>query len=70
MGFLIAAVLTMGVVSDFSSLATFAGFATAGIAVGLQAVLLSVAAYFFVIGRYGIRIGDRISVGRSDRRRD
>jgi small-conductance mechanosensitive channel len=62
MGFLIATVLTLGVVSDFSSLATFAGFATAGIAVGLQAVLLSVAAYFFVIGRYGIRIGDRISV--------
>jgi small-conductance mechanosensitive channel len=30
--------------------------------VGLQAVLLSVAAYFFVIGRYGIRIGDRISI--------
>jgi len=62
MGFLIAVVFTLGVVSDFSSLATFAGFATAGIAVGLQAVLLSVAAYFFVIGRYGIRIGDRISV--------
>jgi small-conductance mechanosensitive channel len=62
MGFLIAAVLTLGIVSDFSSLATFAGFATAGIAVGLQAVLLSVAAYFFVIGRYGIRIGDRVSI--------
>ena len=62
MGFLIAAVLTLGVVSDFSSLATFAGFATAGVAVGLQAVLLSVAAYFFVIGRYGIRIGDRVSI--------
>ncbi len=62
MGFLICTVLTLGVVSDFSSLATFAGFATAGIAVGLQAVLLSVAAYFFVIGRYGIRIGDRISI--------
>jgi small-conductance mechanosensitive channel len=62
MGFLIATVLTLGVVSDFSSLATFAGFATAGIAVGLQAVLLSVAAYFFVIGRYGIRIGDRVSI--------
>jgi small-conductance mechanosensitive channel len=62
MGFLICAVLTLGIVSDFSSLATFAGFATAGIAVGLQAVLLSVAAYFFVIGRYGIRIGDRVSI--------
>lgn len=61
-GFLIVVVLILGFVSEFSSLATFAGFITAGIAVGLQAVLLSVAAYFFVIGRYGIRVGDRISV--------
>jgi len=61
-GFLIAIVLLLGFVSEFSSLATFAGFITAGIAVGLQAVLLSVAAYFFIIGRYGIRVGDRISV--------
>jgi small-conductance mechanosensitive channel len=61
-GFLVAVVLTLGFVSEFSSLATFAGFITAGIAVGLQAVLLSVAAYFFIIGRYGIRVGDRISV--------
>jgi len=61
-GFLIGIVLVLGFVSEFSSLATFAGFITAGIAVGLQAVLLSVAAYFFIIGRYGIRVGDRISV--------
>lgn len=61
-GFLIVIVLLLGFVSEFSSLATFAGFITAGIAVGLQAVLLSVAAYFFIIGRYGIRVGDRISV--------
>jgi small-conductance mechanosensitive channel len=61
-GFSLAVILTLGFVSQFSSLATFAGFITAGIAVGLQAVLLSVAAYFFIIGRYGIRVGDRISV--------
>lgn len=61
-GFLVCLVLTFGFVSQFSSLATFAGFITAGIAVGLQAVLLSIAAYFFIIGRYGIRVGDRISV--------
>jgi len=61
-GFLVGIVLILGVVSDFTSIATFAGFATAGIVVGLQAVLLSVAAYFFVIGRYGIRVGDRVSV--------
>jgi small-conductance mechanosensitive channel len=62
MGFFICLVIVMGFISEFSSLATFAGFVTAGIAVGLQTVLLSVAAYFFVIGKYGIRIGDRISI--------
>ena len=61
-GFLIGIVLLLGFISEFSSLATFAGFVTAGIAVGLQAVLLSVAAYFFVVGRYGISVGDRISI--------
>jgi small-conductance mechanosensitive channel len=61
-GFLVGVVLLMGFVSEFNSLATFAGFVTAGIAVGLQGVLLSIAAYFFVVGRYGIRVGDRISV--------
>jgi small-conductance mechanosensitive channel len=62
MGFLVGVVLLMGFVTEFSSLATFAGFVTAGIAVGLQAILLSIAAYFFVVGRYGIRVGDRISI--------
>ncbi len=62
MGFFFAMVIVMGFVSEFGSLATYAGFVTAGIAVGLQTLLLSVAAYFFVVGRYGIRIGDRISV--------
>ena len=60
--FCMGVVLILGFVSQFSSLATFAGFITAGIAVGLQTVLLSVAAYFFIVGRYGVRVGDRISV--------
>ncbi|HEY2352590.1 MAG TPA: hypothetical protein VGH83_08760 [Candidatus Acidoferrum sp.] len=62
MGFFFGVVLILGFVSEFSSLVTFAGFVTAGIAVGLQSVLLSVAAYFFVVGRYGIHVGDRISI--------
>ena len=61
-GFLSAMVLLFGFVTRFDSLATFAGFITAGIAVGLQTILLSVAAYFFIIGRFGIRVGDRITV--------
>jgi small-conductance mechanosensitive channel len=60
--FLIGLVLVFSVISEFSSLATFAGFITAGLAVGLQTILLCVAAYFFLIGRYGIRVGDRITI--------
>ena len=55
-------VVLFGFVTRFDSLATFAGFITAGIAVGLQTILLSVAAYFFIIGRYGIKVGDRITI--------
>jgi small-conductance mechanosensitive channel len=56
-------VIIAGFISEFSSLATFAGFLTAGIAVALQTVILSIAAYFFLVGRYGVRVGDRITVG-------
>ncbi|MES1261954.1 MAG: mechanosensitive ion channel family protein, partial [Acidobacteriota bacterium] len=41
---------------------TYAGFLTAGIAVALQNVILAVVAYFFLIGRYGVRIGDRVTI--------
>ena len=61
-GLLLAIVLIMGFVSEFGSLATFTGFLTAGIAVALQTIILSIAAYFFLLGRHGIRVGDRISV--------
>ena len=59
---LMAIILVLGFVSEFASLATFAGFLTAGIAVALQTVILSVAAYFFLIGRHGVKVGDRITV--------
>lgn len=68
---LLRRVVVAGVVSVFilfalatevGSLATFAGFITAGLAVALQNVILSVAAYFFLIGKYGVRVGDRVQV--------
>jgi small-conductance mechanosensitive channel len=59
---LMGLVIVMGFVSDFSSLATYAGLITAGIAVALQTIILSVAAYFFLVGRYGVRVGDRVTV--------
>jgi small-conductance mechanosensitive channel len=61
-GLLSVVVILFGFVTQFNSLATFAGFITAGIAVGLQTILLSVAAYFFIIGRYGVKVGDRITI--------
>jgi small-conductance mechanosensitive channel len=59
---LVVVVVLLGFVSNFGSLATFAGLATAGIAFALNSVILSVAAYFSIIGRYGIRAGDRITL--------
>jgi small-conductance mechanosensitive channel len=61
-GFMMGLVIIGGFISEFSSLATFAGFLTAGIAVALQTIILSIAAYFFLVGRYGVRVGDRITV--------
>src|SRR5215469_557808 len=58
----IAIVVVLSFVSEFGSLATYAGLLTAGIAVALQNVILSVVAYFFLIGRYGIRSGDRVTI--------
>jgi small-conductance mechanosensitive channel len=59
----IVLILIFALSTELGSLATFAGFLTAGIAFALQNVILSVAAYFFLIGRYGIRVGDRIQIG-------
>jgi len=56
-------VVLFSFVTELGSVATFAGFITAGLAVALQNVILSVAAYFFLIGRYGIGVGDRVQIG-------
>jgi len=53
-------------VTELGSLATFAGFITAGLAVALQNVILSVVAYFFLIGKYGVRVGDRVQISGID----
>ncbi len=58
----IAIIVVLNFVTEFGSLATYAGLLTAGIAVALQNVILSVVAYFFLIGKYGVRSGDRITI--------
>ena len=55
-------VVVFSFLSEIGSLATYIGFVTAGIAVALQNVILAVVAYFFLIGRYGVRVGDRITL--------
>ncbi|MBV8520287.1 MAG: mechanosensitive ion channel [Acidobacteria bacterium] len=59
---LVAAILAATFASDFSSLTTFVGLLTAGIAIALQDVILSMAGYFVIIGKYGIRPGDRVRI--------
>ena len=59
----IALILILALSTDIGSLATFFGFLSAGIAIALQNVILSVAAYFLLIGRFGIRVGDRVQIG-------
>jgi small-conductance mechanosensitive channel len=55
-------IVVASVISEFGSLATFAGLITAGVAVALQTVILSGVAYFFFIGRFGVRVGDRVTI--------
>ncbi|MDD5544103.1 MAG: mechanosensitive ion channel family protein [Acidobacteriia bacterium] len=58
----IAIIIAFSFANQLGSVATFAGLLTAGIAVALQSVILSVAGYFFLIGKYGIRVGDRVQI--------
>jgi hypothetical protein len=59
----ILCIIGLSFVTELSALATFAGLITAGVAVAMQSVLVSVVGYFFLIGKYGIRVGDRIQIG-------
>jgi len=59
----ILSIVGLSFVTELGALATFAGLITAGVAVAMQSVLVSVVGYFFLIGKYGIRIGDRIQIG-------
>jgi Mechanosensitive ion channel len=60
--FAIAVVSLFSVASDLSSLATYFGLLTAGLAVALQNVILASLGYLVLMGKRGIRIGDRIQV--------
>jgi small-conductance mechanosensitive channel len=57
-----AIIISVAFASELGAITTFAGLLTIGITVALQNVILSVAGYFFLIGKYGVRVGDRVQV--------
>ena len=57
------AIIGFTFVTELSSFATFAGLITAGVAVAMQSVLVSIVGYFLLIGKYGLRVGDRVQIG-------
>lgn len=59
---LITIIIATAFASELGAITTFAGLLTAGIAVALQNVILSIAGYFFLIGKYGVRVGDRVNI--------
>ncbi len=60
---LVVLIIGFSFASELGSIATFAGLITAGVAVAMQSVLVSIVGYFFLIGKYGIRVGDRVQIG-------
>jgi len=58
----IVAIAAFAFASDLTSLATFFGLLAAGVAVALQSVILSAVGYFVLVGKRGIRIGDRVQI--------
>jgi small-conductance mechanosensitive channel len=49
-------------INGLGGISTFAGLLTAGVAVALQNVILAIVGYFFLIGKHGVRVGDRLQV--------
>ena len=58
----IALIVVLAFATQLGSAVTFAGLLTAGVAVALQNVIISVVGYFFLIGKYGLRVGDRVQI--------
>jgi small-conductance mechanosensitive channel len=61
-GIIVALIIIFGFASELGTLGTVLGLAAAGIALALQNVILSLAGYFYLSGRYGIRVNDRIQL--------
>jgi small-conductance mechanosensitive channel len=59
---IITLILILTFLNALGSLVTFAGLMTAGVAVALQNVFLAIVGYFMLIGKFGVRVGDRVQI--------
>jgi len=59
---IIVLVVAVSFTSDLTSLATFFGLLTAGVAIALQNVIVSALGYFLLVGKRGIRVGERVQI--------
>lgn len=59
---LVVIIIVVAFANGLGSITTFVGLLTAGLAVALQNLILSIVGYFFLIGKYGVRVGDRIQI--------
>lgn len=55
-------ILVFTFASNLGSLATFLGLVTAGLAVALQNVILAVLGYTVLVGKLGLRLGDKVQI--------
>lgn len=62
-GAIVLVILGLTLFTELGSFATFAGLITAGVAVAMQSVLTCIVGYFLLIGKYGLRVGDRVQIG-------
>jgi small-conductance mechanosensitive channel len=62
-GAVVLLIVGLAFFTQLGSFATFAGLITAGVAVAMQSVLTCIVGYFLLIGRYGLRVGDRVQIG-------
>jgi small-conductance mechanosensitive channel len=60
---LLTIIIAFAFASSVGSIVTFAGLITAGVAVAMQGVIVAIVGYFFLIGKFGIRVGDRVQIG-------
>jgi hypothetical protein len=60
--FVVILIVAFTFATQLGSVVTFAGLITAGVAVALQNVIVSMVGYFFLIGKFGIRVGDRVQI--------